>query len=386
MADVSISREQFELAEHAVINGDIAALERFLVTYKGNPQIKERFVDAGVKTDNDSAENARLIMVHKHYFNNWPEFEHFKKELNREGSAISQFEQAADAIAAGDVATLERLLQQNPPLIKERSTRNHHSTLLNYVGANGFEGYRQKTPKNAVEIAEILLKAGAEVDAMGDMYRGTTTLGLVATSVHPVKTGVQEELMDVLIRYGADPNHAVAPDYTEGSLILACLANGRGEPVAYLARHGAAMDLEAMGGVGDVEKVKSYYSPGGGLREGVSTAKRDAAFIWACAYGRVKVVEFMLEQGISSATEAHGMTALHWAVAGGQLEIMKILLSRNAPLEAKNNYDGTVLGQALWFAYNDPKPHDMEIVDTLLAAGAKAEPDWVKYIDELRAG
>jgi hypothetical protein len=63
---------------------------------------------------------------------------------------------------------------------------------LHYVAANGVEGYRQKTPKNAVKVAEILLNAGAEVGAdfdYGSLRRayperaGSTPLGLVATSV-----------------------------------------------------------------------------------------------------------------------------------------------------------------------------------------------------------
>jgi hypothetical protein len=75
---------------------------------------------------------------------------------------------------------------------------------LHYCSANGVEGYRQKTPKNIVEITRILLEAGAEVDARADVYGGdSTTLGLAATSVHPEKTGVQEELMQVLLDHGA---------------------------------------------------------------------------------------------------------------------------------------------------------------------------------------
>ena len=64
------------------------------------------------------------------------------------------FEEAADAIVSGDIDTLTRLLDENPELIHERSTRDHRCTPLHYVGANGFESYRQKSPKNAVEIAE----------------------------------------------------------------------------------------------------------------------------------------------------------------------------------------------------------------------------------------
>jgi hypothetical protein len=47
---------------------------------------------------------------------------------------------------------------------------------LHYCSANGVEGYRQKTPKNIVEITRILLEAGAEVDARADVYGGDPQL------------------------------------------------------------------------------------------------------------------------------------------------------------------------------------------------------------------
>ena len=36
-----------------------------------------------------------------------------------------------------------------------KSAAAHRATLLHYIGANGVEGYRQKTPKNAVKVAEL---------------------------------------------------------------------------------------------------------------------------------------------------------------------------------------------------------------------------------------
>jgi hypothetical protein len=114
---------------------------------------------------------------------------------------------------------------------------------LHYCSANGVEGYRQKTPKNIVEITRILLEAGAEVDARADVYGGdSTTLGLAATSVHPEKTGVQEELMQVLLDHGAIMD---TQGITDGrhSLIRGCLANGRPRATRWLAEHGAKLDL-----------------------------------------------------------------------------------------------------------------------------------------------
>ena len=76
-----------------------------------------------------------------------------------------------EAVITGDAATLDSLLRE--PLVLARSTRVthfdlpvHRATLLHYVAANGVEGYRQKTPNNAVEVATMLLKAGAEVWAV----------------------------------------------------------------------------------------------------------------------------------------------------------------------------------------------------------------------------
>lgn len=89
---------------------------------------------------------------------------------------------AGEAIVTGDMDMLRRLLREHPELVRARSIRNHRATLLHYAGANGIEGYRQHTPPNAVDILELLLAGGAEVDSVADMYRGCTTLGLVATS------------------------------------------------------------------------------------------------------------------------------------------------------------------------------------------------------------
>jgi len=295
------------------------------------------------------------------------------------------FETAVEALIYGEATTLRLLLDQHPDLIRARSARPHKAHLLHYIGANGVEDERQVTPPNAVELTQILLDAGAEVDAVAELYGGSTTLGLVATSIHPLKAGLQKELIDILMDYGAEPDLAVAPDYTDGYLINACLANGRGEAAAYLAAKGAEMNLEAAAGVGDLDRVKSYFRPDGGLKESVHAAQRDAGFIWACEYGRVEVVRFLLENGVAPSTEAKGMTALHWAVIGGQTEIISLLLDLKAPLEIKNEYGGTVLGQAIWSAYNDPKPQYLAIIDTLIAAGAIVNPEWEKYLSELKS-
>jgi len=60
---------------------------------------------------------------------------------------------------SGDTDKLRRLLYAHPQLARARSTREHRATLLHYVSANGVEGYRQLSPKNSGEIAEMLIAA-----------------------------------------------------------------------------------------------------------------------------------------------------------------------------------------------------------------------------------
>jgi len=381
MTEIPVTQK--EAAHAATQEGNPELLADFLRTYRGYPQLMHWYAGAGYRAENSDEENARRIIAHVHHFTTWDDYTQFRKEL-RQDTTLQQFEMAADAVTAGDAARLKALLTQNQDLIRLRSRRNHHSTLLNYVGANGFERYRQKTPPNAVEIAGILLDAGAEIDAWGDMYRGTSTLGLVATSVHPVMAGLQEQLMDILIRHGADPNHAVAPDYTEGNLILACLHNGRGEPVHYLASRGAAVDLEGAGSLGDLEKIRTYFNVDGDLLDQRWTGKLDGCLIWACVYGHRSVVDFLLAHGCSVNTNWDATTPLHSAAYGGQVELVRLLLDKGADREAINEYGGTVLGTTLWSLYNARKPGHLEIMEILIAAGAEIKDNWQGYIDELR--
>src|ERR1051325_5946404 len=125
--------------------------------------------------------DAQHVIARQHGFESWPRFAKHIEGLTRQNSPVSKFESAVDAVVAGNVAKLHQLLSDDPELIRERSTFLHHATLLHYGGANGTENYRQKPPKNAVEVADVLLRAGADVNAVADIYGGSDTLGLAAT-------------------------------------------------------------------------------------------------------------------------------------------------------------------------------------------------------------
>lgn len=332
----------------------------------------------------DCLADARLMLARSHGFVTWSRFLKHLNGLNDRDSVIARFETAADAIIKGNIKTLKRLLREDPRLVRARSTRAHGATLLHYASANGVEGYRQKTPANIVEIAELLLKSGAEVDAEADVYGGgSTTLGLVATSVHPFRAGVQNPLLQLLLDYGAEIDHKTAAGNRQSS-VLGALANGRPEAAAYLAEHGARLNLEAAAGVGRLEVVKSFFKS----KTGPPKKRLQSAFLYACAGGHKGVVEFLLDNGVDLADGGQdGQTPLHWAVIFGQLEMVKLLLKFKPPLESRNIYGGTVLGQTMWSAAHggDPKVY-AEIIETLIAAGAIVPPRHVPVnepIDDL---
>jgi ankyrin repeat protein len=250
------------------------------------------------------------------------------------------FERAADAVVFGEFDTLRELLDAEPFLVHARSPRPHRATLLHYCGANGTEDPRQRTPPNAPAIAQLLLDHGADVNATSNFYGGgAKTLGLVLTSIHPVRAGVQMALMETLMKAGA------------------------------------AEGLQAAAALGQHDQVRVFFA--GATKPPRSEVQ--SAFMRACQFGKTAVVDYLLQQGADIAfhQDGNGMTGLHMAAGGGHLNTVKLLISRGAPLELKNVWGGAVLGNVLWFALNhDPNVDYSPIVEAVIDAGAYAEPGW----------
>lgn len=303
---------------------------------------------------------------------------------NKEGSPESRFERAVEAVVEGDIATLESYLRQDPQLIRARSERDHHATLLHYVSANGVEDDRQRTPPNAVQVARRLLEAGAEVDALADMYGGHwATLALVASSIHPARAGVQTGLIEVLLEFGA----AIDGPSADFPPLAAALANGHLKAAETLARRGAHLDLISAAALGHLDAVQETFA-----REEFSRTPKprlDRAFLWACQYGQISVVDFLLQKGVEpTARDQQKQTAFHHAALGNQINVVKLLLEHQAPLEAINAHGGTVLGQAVWTATQSQSPADyLPMLELLIEAGADVEaagyPTGNEQIDEL---
>ena len=377
-------RAIWQAAERALQNGDADVLARLLrdheATLRKGPARTSWL--GGLRPD-FSAADVKTIIASNHDFESWDQFAAFAREWKRAGSPVAQFEAAVDAIVMGDVATLSRLLRERPDLIRMRSMRKHHSTLLHYVGANGVEAFRQRTPKNAVEVCELLLDAGAEVDAPADMYGGSTTVGLVATSCHPRDAGVQNPLIDVLVARGARVDRPGAGGGKTYPLINCALANGRPGAAEHLASLGVPIDLEAAAGIGRLDLVRTFFDEDGALTNGATKAQMHDGFSWACEYGRTEVVRFLLDRGmdVTARLRPHQQTGLHWAAYSGYVETVKELLAHRAPLEVRDqSFETRPLEWALhgWHERREQQEVDSyyEVVALLVAAGTFIDPKW----------
>lgn len=281
--------------------------------------------------------DAQFFVARGHGFESWPKFVKQIQAIQRGSSHEAKFEAAADAIISGDIRTLTRLLRDDRDLVRMRSQRTHRASLLHYVAANGVEDFRQKTPYNIVEIAKLLLDAGCEVNAESNAYGGgCTALGLVATSVHPERIGVQEALMQMLLDHGAVIDKPGARGKGHNA-VEGCLANGRGKAAQFLASRSARLNLETAAGVGRLDMVQTLFHEGKSREPTATKQQVQRGFLWACMYGRHEIVEFLLDHGADLLDQGDlGGTGLHWAAGGGHLSIVQLLIKRGASLEEIN--------------------------------------------------
>jgi ankyrin repeat protein len=291
----------------------------------------------------------------------------YVEAVRQPGSPVWRFERGVEAVVDGDVATLKELLQQDPELVRARSTRVTHfdppvhgAMLLHYVASNGVEGYRQRSPKNAADVAKALLDAGADPDALCSLYGSRcTTMALLVSSTPPNIAGVQVPVLNVLIDHGA----AVTPkgEGTWTSPVITALVFGMKDAAKTLVERGAPLDsLAAAAGLGRIDDVKR-------MLPSATPDDRHRALALAAQLGHPPIVELLIDAGEDPnrynppGTHSHS-PPLHQAIAAGHLDVVKVLVNRGARLDIKDTiHHGTPLG---WAKYCD-RPQIAEYLRTM---------------------
>ena len=294
-------------------------------------------------------EMSQRVVAREHDFRDWAD-----AMVHGDETVDPTFEAAVDAVVDGELEALESLLSAHPSLSRAHSVFGHHATLLHYVAANGVEQTKQRSPHNAPEIARALLRAGAEPDAPSASYGGscTTPLELLVSSCHPADAGVQEDVVEVLCRGGANAN-GIAED---GSPLWTAITSGYTRAAERLVTFGARVDnLIAAAALGDLEHVERYFG----------------------ADGRMLPVERLLR-----ARFAHGRPfdprhvleyALCYAAFHGHRDVVAFLLSKQPDLDVREPAHGsTAIGMAKYRHPSGGRPEGSPEIVALLEAARQA--------------
>jgi hypothetical protein len=332
--------------------------------------LPKSIADSEIRDAALSLDDARLAIARFYDFLDWPALAAHVESVSSQGP-VFEFESAVEAVVNGDLAALQDALRRDPALIRARSNRVcafdppvHRATLFHYVAANGVEAYHQKTPPNAVEIARALLQAGAEPDALADMYGAEcTTMSMLVSSSHPAEAGLQVPLVALLLDSGA----AIEGRGTRkwGAPVFTALAFGMIGAAKVLAERGARIDLPAAAGLGLADDAA-------GLLPSADAEARHRALSLAAQHGQAEIVRLLLEVGEDpnrynlEGNHAH-TTPLHQAVLGGHEAVVRLLVERGARLDIRDTlWQGTPLG---WALHGGGKAHP-HMADCLRSLGA----------------
>ncbi len=231
------------------------------------------------------------------------------------------FRRAVHLIDAGDIAGLSLLLKENPKLVQQRVLFEgdgyfRNPGLLEFIAENPVR--HGSLPANIVEIARVLLDAGPEPNSIHE------TLGLVASGRVPRECKVQAPLIEILCRYGADPNSALRTAALHGEFAA----------VDQLIRLGAKPDLPILAALGKTEEFRRNLPF-------ADADQRHLGLALAAQYGQVAIVRALLDAGEDpdrynpSGAHSHS-TPLHQAALGGHVGVVQLLVERGAKLNIKD--------------------------------------------------
>jgi hypothetical protein len=261
------------------------------------------------------------------------------------------FREAVTAIDAGDVTTLERLLDEHPRLVRDR-LETPGAWLRDKVG-RALEVFFQrpyllwfvaedpvrngKLPGNIAEVARSIIGAAKHggVASLGEQL--DYALRLVSWSWIARQCNVQIELIDALVDAGASPDGN--PDNA--------LVNHNFAAAQHLVRRGAKLTLATALCLGRWDDVTR-------LAHTTSARDKQFGFILAALNGKAEALRRMIKVGVDlngpSADLYSHATALHHAVCSGSLEAVRVLVEVGADLRAKDTaWSATPLGWAEYY-------------------------------------
>jgi hypothetical protein len=300
-----------------------------------------RATDAEIFAAQLKLSDAQLTIARESGFQSWARLKrHIEKPTLRDQLNLPHherieepiFRRAVALIDAGDAAGLRAYLKRHPKLVHQHVVFEgwnyfHNPTLLEFAVGNPVR--HPKLPENIVEVAEVILDAGAEQSALNE------TLMLAATGSVPRECRLQLPLIDLLCDHGADPNSA----------LHAAALHREMDAVQALIRRGARVDLPVAAALGYIDDFRRLLPTAG-------RDDRHLALALASQYGQVEIVRLLLDAGEDPnrynpiGGHSHS-TPLHQAAAAGNEAMVRLLVDRGARLDLEDVlWHGTPAGWA----------------------------------------
>jgi peptide-methionine (S)-S-oxide reductase len=258
--------------------------------------------------------------------------------LDRSRIVDPAFRDAVAAIHAGDVATLERLLDENADLLQRRNVEaeayrraKRHDyfrdpKLFWYVANNPTA--IERLPENIADVARVMIERGVEQTDLD------YALALLMSGGEVGEAGAARSLMSVLLAAGAVANRET---------ILVTAGHWQSEALRALLERGHRASPLIAAALGDVASLSV-------LLRGADPADVQDAFGLAIINRHLDAAQVALDMGadVNAALPVHShSTALHQAAAFDSGEMIAFLVARGARLDTRDTlWDGTPLDWA----------------------------------------
>lgn len=260
----------------------------------------------------------------------------------------SLFRQALHAVDSGDENGLRQLLNANPELATEPlsspgnwltdqigdalKTFFNDPYLLWFVSEDAVRN--DTLPPNIATIARIIIEKAKELDAESLQHQLDYALRLVAWSWVARESGVQIDLLNVLIDAGASTSK-VSND---------ALVNGNFAAAEHLIERGAKLTLPTALCLGRWEEADV-------LAANANDEVKQFCLVLCALNGKAEAVKKAIRYGAkinepSQHLYSHA-TPLHHAVSSGSLETVKVLVEAGAKMDIRDSiYDGNPIDWA----------------------------------------
>lgn len=306
---------------------------------------------------------ARLVVARQHGFSTWAGLRRHVASLRESGEP---FARAFRAVEARDLEALREELDRFPDLVAARGTNGNDllgmaagderlvSLLLERGAdpargnAHGWTPLHQAAYGNRLELARMLLEAGAPVDVSARGAGGTPLVVALFWG--------HREAAELLAERGVVP----------GNLRVAA-GLGRPELIDQLVRDDGRLAAEAGAGRG-------FYRPHSGFPAWRASDDPqevlDEALSWAARNDRVEALDVLVARGARVDADVNRGTALAWAAGCGRTDAVRRLLALGADPDARTTFGGPEHGDGTTALHHAAEDGHVEAIEALLDAGA----------------